>query len=327
MNREKIEKKIAAFFFTPASWGPLLALRTGLAAVLLLQAGLVGPAVLELYGRGGWLQGTLGDLLGSSDLWGFSQLAQVLSPLGISADTLVLVTAILYVMGLLMLLVGLKVRLSGALVWLTHLFLTGAQITSYGVDEFANIFLFYLMIAGTGCRPSVRAGFWLRVMQLHLAFAYLMSGLDKAMGIQWWNGEAIWRTLMIPFYCGIDFSWLAQVPWLAKCLGWGTLLLEIGYPFFMWWPRTRRVWIPSIVALHLGIALFMGLGTFALTMIVLTVCLFGVSPRKGLAGLNSSWGAVWAGAAEEMAFRREPRLGGTGRRPGAYGDSAKGSPT
>jgi len=61
--------------------------------------------------------------------------------------------------------------------------------------------------------------------------------------------------------------------------GWGTLVVEIGYPFFIWPRRTRKVWAFAIIGLHLCIALFMGLVFFASLMILLTSCLFLI-PEK-----------------------------------------------
>jgi hypothetical protein len=117
----------------------------------------------------------------------------------------------------------------------------------------------------------------LRVVQIHLCIAYLASGIEKATGSQWRDGEAIWRSLMIVHYPRFDFSWLARYPWFAVVLGWGVLVVEIGYAALIWSRCTRRLWVAAVVALHLGIAVFMGLDVFGALMIVLTVAAFGVS--------------------------------------------------
>jgi hypothetical protein len=44
----------------------------------------------------------------------------------------------------------------------------------------------------------------------------------------------------------------------------------------MWSRRTRRAWVVATAAMHLGIAMLMGLGVFGAIMIVLTVAAFGV---------------------------------------------------
>ena len=56
-----------------------------------------------------------------------------------------------------------------------------------------------------------------------------------------------------------------------------TLLVEIGYCVFIWPKATRKLWVASVVGLHLGIAIFLGLGLFGSMMCVLTFAVFGIS--------------------------------------------------
>jgi hypothetical protein len=51
--------------------------------------------------------------------------------------------------------------------------------------------------------------------------------------------------------------------------------LEIGYPFFIWHEKTRKIWLIGICAMHVGIGLAMGMYLFAFVMIVLNVAAFG----------------------------------------------------
>jgi hypothetical protein len=118
----------------------------------------------------------------------------------------------------------------------------------------------------------------LRLVQLHLCIVYLTTGLAKASSAGWRDGDVIWRVLMTPEYArlGFDFSWLAAHAWAAVAMGWTVLVVEIGYAALVWPRFTRRAWIAATVALHLGIAVFMGLAVFGAVMIVLTVAAFGV---------------------------------------------------
>jgi hypothetical protein len=123
-------------------------------------------------------------------------------------------------------------------------------------------------------------------MQLHLCVIYLAAGLDKAMGRQWWNGEAIWQAVSQPVFSSFDLSWLARYPFVPKWAGWGTLVVEIGYACLIWPRRTRRLWFVATLGLHLGIGLFMGLVFFSSVMILLTACLFLIPeevPERALA--------------------------------------------
>ncbi|WP_437287579.1 HTTM domain-containing protein [Sorangium sp. So ce406] len=281
---------VERFAFAPASAAPLAALRIGIASVLLVQAGMVAPALFELYGRSGILQGPLLDALGRPGPVRLSWLIDRLAPLGIGEAPVLVAVGALYVLALVALLVGWHTRLAAAGAWLSHLMLMmTADSTNYGVDQFANIFLFYLMWMPAGAAlsldrrlgrapagPTSAARLSLRVVQIHLCVVYLMSGLGKALGEQWWNGDAIWRTLNMPDYRQYDFTWLAHTPWLAVGAGWTVLLIECGYPLMIWPRRTRRIWVAATVALHAGIAVFMGLVVFGAIMAVLTLAAFAV---------------------------------------------------
>ncbi len=279
------------FALAPASAMPLAALRIGLASVLLLQAAMVGPALLELYGRSGILQGPLHDVLAGSDGVRIGWLIDRLAPLGVSEGPIVMGTGALYTLALVALLLGWRARAAAALAWLTHLTLMmTADSTNYGADDYANIFLFYLIWMPSGAALSLdrRLGrvpvdppettrLSLRVIQLHLCISYLASGLMKASGEQWWTGEAVWRSVMLPTYRQVDFSWFAQHTWFPMIAGWFVVLVEVGYAFLIWPRRSRRLWVAATLALHVGIAVFMGLVVFGALMAVLTIAAFGVS--------------------------------------------------
>jgi hypothetical protein len=103
---------------------------------------------------------------------------------------------------------------------------------------------------------------------------YLAAGLFKAMGRQWWNGEAIWQVVSQPAFRTFDLGSLARHPWIPTLAGWVTLVVEIGYAFLIWPRRTRRAWAIAAIGLHLGVGLFMGLVFFSSVMILLTGSLF-----------------------------------------------------
>lgn len=287
---------IERFALTPATALPIAVLRIGLASVLLAQAVLVAPALFELYGPAGILQGRLRDAFTKTGLPRMGWWMDLLAPLGVGEHAVIAGTGVLYVLSLVALLLGWHTRAAAAAAWLTHLMLTvTVDAMSYGADTFAHIFLFYLIWMPAGAAlsldhsrdrrrgrgpagPSPAARLSLRVLQLHLCIIYLSSGLAKASGAAWWNGEAIWRSLMLPEYRQLDFSWLSRHAWLAATLGWAVLVVEIGYAFLIWPRLTRRLWVAATVALHLGIAVFMGLWVFGAIMPVFTIAAFGVDP-------------------------------------------------
>jgi hypothetical protein len=230
----------------------------------IVQTAVAAEFVLPLMPRVGWVSWALAPLLGS----------------GIG----LYVVFGTHLCAALAFLAGWRTRPAAIVLWLTNLMLAaGAAPHLYGLDTFTRIALFYAMFAPVGAAlscdslragpapPSFAARLSLRVLQVHLCIAYGASGIEKATGIQWWNGEALWRSWMRPDLAAVDFSAVAWTPWLAAIGCWATLLLEVGYAVFLWPRRTRRAWAAGIVALHLSIAVTMSLWAFSLVMIVLTV--------------------------------------------------------
>jgi hypothetical protein len=269
-------------WFRPVSARPLAGLRVGLPLLLLFHLVWLSNDLLLLHGNRGIIPWEITALLRDPWVPGLPTLAKAFLPLGISVHTAMILLFSGYAGSLLSLALGVFTRLSAFLAWGLHLSLVTSGFASfYGVDQIANTFLFYLFLFPSGrawtfeSRPeeAIPVG-CLRVMQIHLCVIYLAAGLEKAMGRQWWNGEAIWRAVTQPAFSTFDLSWLARYPWIPMLAGWGTLVVEIGYVFLIWPRRTRTVWCIATIGLHLGMGLFMGLVFFSSVMILLTGCLF-----------------------------------------------------
>jgi len=270
-------------WFRPVSPRPLAGLRVALPLLLLFHLLWLSNDILSLHGDRGIIPWELTDLLRDPWVPGLPTLAKAFLPVGLSAHTAIVVLLSVYAGSLLSLALGFHARLSAFLAWGLHLSLMTSGFASfYGVDQLANTFLFYLFVFPSGRawtfaspRPeeTIPVG-CLRVMQIHLCVIYLAAGLFKAMGRQWWNGEAIWQAVTQPAFSTFDLRWLAWHSWIPMLAGWGTLVVEIGYVFFIWPRRTRKAWCFAAIGLHLGLALFMGLVFFSSLMILLTGCLF-----------------------------------------------------
>jgi len=209
--------------------------------------------------------------------------------LGLSERTILAITWICLLAAGCGLLLGLASRSSAILAWFLHLCAAeSGGFVSYGMDNFMTIGLFYLMLSPlpdrysldwrlrkTGSRDPQILGFWRRVLQLHLCVIYFFSGLTKCLGSGWWNGSNVWRALIRPPFNVIDPETLVRWKYFFPVAGIFVCLLEIGYPFFIWHTKTRRIWLIGICAMHVGIGLAMGMYLFAFIMIVLNVAAFG----------------------------------------------------
>jgi Vitamin K-dependent gamma-carboxylase len=187
------------------------------------------------------------------------------------------------------LLIGAACRVSAILAWFLHLCAAkSGGFLSYGVDNFMTIGLFYLMLSPLPDRYSLDwqlrksasrdpqlLGFWRRVLQVHLCIIYFFGGLTKCLGSGWWDGSNLWRALIRPPFNIIDPEILIRWNYLFPVTGIVICLLEIGYPFFIWHSKTRKIWLIGICAMHVGIGLTMGMYLFAFVMIILNLAAFG----------------------------------------------------
>jgi hypothetical protein len=202
--------------------------------------------------------------------------------------SLSLIWASLLVGGVLLLL-GLFSRTTAVATWFLHLCVVkSSTLLSYGMDNFTTIGLFYLMLSPLPdrwaldqmwrrgfSRNATFSGFFRRVLQLHLCLIYFFGGLTKSLGADWWNGANLWRALTRPPFNVIDPAILAGWKFLYPVCGSLICLLELAYPVLIWPRRTRPFILAGILAMHLGIALAMGMYLFGLIMIVLNLAAFG----------------------------------------------------
>jgi hypothetical protein len=262
----------------PAGTLPFTILRTGTASVLLAKLASESAHLRDIYGNDGLVPWTLSEIqladFAPRMIW-LSDLLSLWLPSPENPALLLVIAC--YAAALVFLLAGMGGRAAATVAWLTHLMLLGSGgLSAYGVDTFANIALFYCAVMPCGgARPSTVNALWLRLLQFHMIVVYAVAGTAKARGIEWWTGEAIWRSLMQPQFRVFDYAWLAGVPAVPMIGGWLTLLIETGYPLAMVFRRTRAPWLLAVVGLHLSIGVLMGLRSFAAIMIVLNVAAFG----------------------------------------------------
>jgi hypothetical protein len=248
-----------------------------------------------LFGPRGVVQWSLSEAMTAPGMPRTRWLVELLAPFDISETNVVRSLFFLYIAGLSALLFGWFTRVAAVVAWLTHLMVMMSERTAlYGVDDFANIMLFYAIWMPVGAywsldalagrvssAPSLEARVGLRVLQLHLCAVYFTSGVEKALQppYQWWDGEVIWRTSLLPEFGQFDMTWMADYPLLPKLAAWSSLAIEVFYPFFVWPRATRKFWALATVGMHLGIAILMGLVSFGAFMMVLTASAWLFSPE------------------------------------------------
>jgi len=250
-------------------------------------------SLLSFFSASGLVQRDVVDLISDSSIPTLNRILSWGNTFGISEYTLLLTFGGAYFLSLFALLLGMFTHASAFIAWLLHWTLMNTGYSgAYGADMYAHIFLFYLVWVPSGAyfsldrvlhrvssEASFQARLGLRVIQLHLCVSYFASGIEKASGSQWWNGEVIWRALNLPGYCPFDMQWLAHFPVLATVLGLGTLLFESLYCVFIWPRKTRLLWVIGMCSLHLSIAIFLKLYIFGILMCIPTLSCFAFSAK------------------------------------------------
>lgn len=272
----------------PETAKPLAILRIGTACVLIAQAISVRKYLYPLVGSLGIMQTEITDSLTLTYVPRIEWAVRLGHRLfNLSEENVIVICFIAYIFFLSLLAIGWHTRFTSLFAWLLHLsFNTSGAASIYGAYEFSNIALFYCFVMPAGAALSVDS--WLnantkphplsnalsrRVLQWHMCIVYMSSGIEKATGQQWWNGEAIWRALIredVP----LNFSWLAVMPAIAMIACWFTLVVELGYGVFIWIPATRKIWLVLTTLLHVGIAIFLGLWFFSATLLTMNYAAF-----------------------------------------------------
>jgi hypothetical protein len=124
---------------------------------------------------------------------------------------------------------------------------------------------------------SERYGWPIRTAMIAIALAYFFVGFQKwrYSGLSWVTGDNL-RWIL---YASSDGQahpnglalFVADRPLLAHVFAAGSLLLETLFPLVLFIPRLRWLFIPGVVAMHVGIRLAIGLDYSAQWLTVLIV--------------------------------------------------------
>lgn len=272
------------FWFTPGRPHTLALVRI-LGGGMLLYTHLVWSIGLtDFLGATSWITAETAAKLGEGAdgrNFTFSYLSYVQSPLLLW----VLHIAALVVFAMLML--GLYTRVVAVLAFVITLSychrLTGSL---FGLDQINALLAMYLMLAPCGAVYSLDR--WLadrrglpplpsahvmttiatRLIQIQMCVIYLFGGIGKMRGELWWDGSAVWFAAANLEYQSISLTWLVHYPWLIALLTHITVFWETFYPVLIWPRLTRPVFLAMAVPVHLGIAIFLGMPTFGLVMLI-----------------------------------------------------------
>jgi hypothetical protein len=219
----------------------------------------------------------------------------------------------IYMLGALMLTLGLFTRVGAVLVFLglvsfshRNPFILNSGDTLLRAMSFYLIFLpgnaayslDRLIAVARANSPVVRpkvAPWALRMIQIQLCICYLSTALWKSAGGMWWDGTALYYASNLYEFQRFKFDFLFDELWKLKLGTWITLLLEFALPFLLWVPKLRNPLIFVGVAFHFGIEMTMNIPLFQYVMIC--------SVLSFVRGKDLEKAGVW------IAKRLGPKLG------------------
>ncbi len=268
------------FWFRPESTVSMEILRAGIGLSAFLAYVAIWHSVVELYGEGGWVS--------REAIQGYIDNPYVHSIFYyITNNTGLVCCYYLFLASCLALTCGCATRVVKWIVWVGHTsFLYRNPHVLYGFDNLLSSMLFIVCLAPIGSQLSVDARLrryrgksarpthsrWgnacLRLCQFQIVIVFFFSGTEKLRGASWWSGDAVWHAVTNFEYFGMmPLGFLAEHYWLVNLMTYGTLLLELSYPYLIW-GKARAYYLIAAILLHVGIGVTMHLYVFALLSIV-----------------------------------------------------------
>jgi len=204
----------------------------------------------------------------------------------ISINTFISIASIFYVIALLMSGLGYHTKKFIFIALILQLIIyRSINNFNYGYDNFITMSFFYCLIFPVSREFSLdnrknkqalsnhepKYYFSLTTfLRTHLSILYFVSGLAKAVDSNWWNGNAIWRSM------GNLNDFIYVSPFILLVVSCSTVIMEMSYAFiaFSKFKNLRRILIVHIILMHLGIGIILGLSSFASIMIVWNIIAF-----------------------------------------------------
>ena len=117
-----------------------------------------------------------------------------------------------------------------------------------------------------------------------LGFLYFDSAIHKLFAPHWLNGLGAWLPSSMPYYVSaINFSWLLNIEWLQKSIGYLILVFQFSFIFLFAFKKLRPLYFLVGFSLHLGIAVSLNIYPFGLGMLIFYVLVLPFSYYQKIA--------------------------------------------
>jgi predicted DCC family thiol-disulfide oxidoreductase YuxK len=273
------------FWFQSSPTSPLEIARIGIGAALLVNYGAASAYLFDFWGEGGFVPRAL-VLDDRTNDWIQSVFFYF------TASWQWIAFHVLFLICCAALMLGWRTSWVKWIVLIGHVsYAYRNPIIAYGVDKILACLLLILCVAPIGraisldrvravraakrknlaAAPPPYASPWtgacIRLMQIQMAAVFFYSAVGKLRGDDWWDGDAIWVVFTTgDHYNRLVLDLLASHYWLVNVGTYGTILIEIAFPFLIWQRRTRPYFLVLALLLHLQFAVLMGLFYFSFAM-------------------------------------------------------------
>jgi predicted DCC family thiol-disulfide oxidoreductase YuxK len=274
-------------WFQSSPTSPLEIMRIGIGAAMLIHYALASPYLFDFWGDTGWMTREL-VLNESHDPWTQSVFFYFNAPWQwVAFHIFFLICCAAFAVG-------------WHTPWVKWVVLIGQisydyrnPMLPYGVDKILACLLLILCLAPIGRAMSLdrvravraaklknldatvppymspRAGACTRLIQVQMAVLFFYSGVGKIGGEDWWNGDAVWIVFTThEHYSKLILDVLAHHYWIVNAATYGTILIEVAFPFLIWQRATRPYLLAGALFLHAQFGLLMGLIYFSFVMMM-----------------------------------------------------------
>lgn len=242
------------------------------------------PDLYSIYSKYGIISGSVNDKFVADDKIKISLLVEkIILITNIAYKYAFIIPFITYIISLIMILIGYGRILFSILVIVLHtIFLNSAYLLSYGADFMISFLLYINLFFCIEDKIKIQKykgivfSFAIRLTQIQLCIIYFFGGFGKALGFDWYDGNAVW--LCLNHYLGDNIinSFFSKIPtFIYQLTSLHILFIELLFPILIFFsPKIRKMTIIDIIILHLIIALIIKIYTFSFIMILLNIIAF-----------------------------------------------------
>ncbi|MCK5871428.1 MAG: DUF393 domain-containing protein, partial [Methylococcales bacterium] len=133
-------------------------------------------------------------------------------------------------------------------------------------------------------KPTVSALAYYIPVIICLGFLYFDSAIHKLFAPHWLNGLGAWLPSSMPYYISaINFSWLLNIEWLQKSIGYLILVFQFSFIFLFAVKKLRPLYFLVGFGLHFGIVVSLNIYPFGMGMLIFYVLVLPFSYYQKIA--------------------------------------------